>query len=189
MTDAAPRDGTPLADARLVDVVKREGARLRRFIQRRVHDTADAEDVLQDVYTALVEANRLLMPVEHLTGWLFQAARNRIVDGFRKKTPARLDDLAPPDEALRWDELLPSPAAGPEAALAHSRLLDALEAAIAALPDDERTVFVAHAIDGRSFKAIAAETGVNLNTLLSRKHHAVRRLRARLAQVHDDLDR
>jgi len=177
---------------RIADVIERERARLRHFIRRRVPDPRDAEDVLQDVFAELVEANRLLMPIDHVTGWLFRVARNRITDLFRKKRPESLDAGAEPggDEAqLRWEELLPSPDAGPEALFARKVLLDEIELAIDELPDEQREVFVAHEFDGLTFREIAAATGVNLNTLLSRKRYAVLHLRARLQPIYDELTR
>ncbi len=180
----------PEQDRRIAEVVERERARLRNFIRRRVPEPEDAEDVLQDVFYALVEANRLLMPISHVTGWLFRVARNRITDLLRKKRPQSLDDSAHADEdleSLRWEDLLPSPDAGPEALLARKLLLDELERAVAELPAEQREVFVAHELEGRSFREMAAETGVNLNTLLSRKRYAVLRLRERLRCVYDEL--
>ncbi len=179
-------------DEQIAEVVARERDRLRSFIRRRVPDARDAEDILQDVFCELVEANRLLMPIEHITGWLFRVARNRITDLFRKKKPGNLGDVvnAPPgEETLRLEELLPSPDAGPDALYARSVLLDALEAAVGELPAEQREVFVAHELEGRSFKEIAAATGVNLNTLLSRKHYAVLRLRERLQGVYEEYTR
>jgi RNA polymerase sigma factor (sigma-70 family) len=175
-------------DQRIADVVTREQSRLHTFIRRRVPDPRDAEDILQDVFYELVEANRLLMPIEHITGWLFRVARNRITDLFRKKRPERVDETAGADEErLPWEDLLPSPDAGPEALYARHALLDALELAVDELPAEQRDVFVAHEVDGRSFKEIAAETGVNVNTLLSRKRYAVRHLRERLQYIYDAL--
>jgi RNA polymerase sigma factor (sigma-70 family) len=176
-------------DRRIVEVVDREQSRLRNFIRRRVPDRRDAEDILQDVFAELVEANRMLMPIDHVTGWLFRVARNRIIDLFRKKRPEALDDGAIVDgeEELRLEELLPSPAAGPDAEFARSVLLDEMEMALAELPDEQRDVFVAHEIDGRSFREIAEATGVNVNTLLSRKRYAVLHLRERLQAIHDEM--
>ncbi len=167
-------------DQRISEVVEREGPRLRGFIRRRVPDPRDAEDILQEVYYELVEANRLLMPIEHVTGWLFRVARNRITDLFRRKKPERSED-----EAGGLEDLLPSPAAGPEALYARRVLLEELAAALDELPDEQREVFVAHELEGRSFKELAAETGVSVNTLLSRKRYAVLRLRERLQDIHD----
>jgi RNA polymerase sigma factor (sigma-70 family) len=175
---------------RITDVVEREQSRLRHFIRRRVPDPRDAEDILQDVFSELVEANRLLMPIGHVTGWLFRVARNRITDLFRKKTPERFGDASVTDEddgLVQLEELLPSPDAGPEALFARNVLLDELELAIDELPDEQREVFVAHELEGRSFKQMAAESGVSVNTLLSRKRYAVLRLRKRLQPIHDDL--
>lgn len=175
-------------DRQVTEVVNREESRLRSFIRRRVPEAADAEDVLQEVFHELVEANRLLVPIEHVTGWLFRVARNRITDLFRRKRPERLDDVAGTNdegERLRIDDLLPSRDAGPEARFARSVLLEALEEAIEELPDDQREVFVSHEIEGRSFKEMAEQSGVGVNTLLSRKRYAVLRLRERLKDVYD----
>ena len=176
-------------DERISEVVKREQSRLRNFIRRRVPDPRDAEDILQDVFYELVEANRFLMPIEHVAGWLFRVARNRITDLFRKKKPESFSDAAVEDEngeALQIEDLLPSPDAGPEALYVRTMLLEELEAAVDELPEEQREVFVAHELEGRSFKEIAAETGVSVNTLLSRKRYAVLRLRERLQSIYDE---
>jgi RNA polymerase sigma factor (sigma-70 family) len=176
-------------DQRISEVVKRERSRLRNFIRRRVPDPRDAEDVLQDVFYRLVEANRLLMPIEHVTGWLFRVARNRITDLFRKKKPETFSDAVIEDEegeALQIEDLLPSPDAGPEALYFRNLLLDELDLALDELPDEQREVFVAHELEGRSFKELAAETGVSVNTLLSRKRYAVLHLRGRLQSIYDE---
>jgi RNA polymerase sigma factor (sigma-70 family) len=176
---------------RISDVVKQEQARLRHFIRRRVPNPLDAEDILQDVFYRLVEANRLLMPIDHITGWLFRVARNRIADFFRKARPQQLDAIAvaaaDEDELRSLDDLLPSPDAGPEAVYARNVLVDELEVAIEELPAEQRAVFVAHELEGRSFREIAAETGISVNTLLSRKRYAVLRLRQRLQSIYDEL--
>jgi RNA polymerase sigma factor (sigma-70 family) len=176
-------------DQRISEVVKREQSRLRNFIRRRVPDPRDAEDILQDVFSELVEANRLLMPIEHVTGWLFRVARNRIIDLFRKKRPESFSDTAAADEdgeVLRIEDLLPSPDAGPEPLYVRKVLLDELELAVEELPEEQRKVFVAHELEERSFKEMAAETGVSVNTLLSRKRYAVLHLRERLQSVYDE---
>jgi RNA polymerase sigma factor (sigma-70 family) len=180
-------------DQQISEVVEREQSRLRNFIRRRVPDPRDAEDILQDVFYKLVEANRLLMPIEHVTGWLFRVARNRIIDLFRKKKPESFSDTAvernddADDELLRFEDLLPSPDAGPEALYARNVLLDELESAVDELPEEQREVFVGHELEGRSFKQMAAETGVSVNTLLSRKRYAVLHLRERLQNIYDEL--
>jgi RNA polymerase sigma factor (sigma-70 family) len=176
-------------DQRISEVVKREQSRLRNFIRRRVPDPRDAEDILQDVLYELVEANRLLMPIEHVTGWLFRVARNRITDLFRKKKPESFSDAAITDEdeeLLQLEDLLPSPDAGPDALYARSVILDELELALEELPDEQREVFVAHELEGRTFKEMAAESGVSVNTLLSRKRYAVLHLRKRLQDIYDE---
>ena len=163
-------------DEQLTDIVNRERSRLRSFIRRRVADPRDAEDILQDVFSTLVEANRLLMPIDHITGWLYRVARNRIIDLFRSRTM----------EPLELEDLLPSGLAGPDEEYARAALLETLEQAIAELPPDQREVFIGHELEGRSFKQMAAATGVSINTLLSRKRYAVLRLRERLRQTYDD---
>ena len=176
-------------DQRISQVVARERSRLLSFIRRRVPDPLDAEDILQDVFYELVEANRLLMPIDHLTGWLFRVARNRIIDLFRKKRPLLFSDANvsdEDDELLQFEDLLPSPDSGPEALYARSVLLAAFELAVDELPPEQREVFVAHEIEGLSFKELAARTGVGVNTLLSRKRYAVLHLRERLQGIYDD---
>ncbi len=175
-------------DRRISEVVEREQSRLLNFIRRRVPDPLDAEDIVQEVFYELVEANRLLMPIEHVTGWLFRVARNRITDLFRKKKPVSFSDAAVSgdEELSQLEDLLPSPDAGPDALYARSLLLDELVFALDELPDDQREVFVAHELEGRSFKEMAAETGVSVNTLLSRKRHAVLHLRERLQSIYDE---
>jgi len=176
-------------DQRITEVVKREQSRLRNFIRRRVPDPRDAEDILQDVFYRLVEANRLLMPIEHVTGWLFRVARNRITDLFRKQEPENFSGLhaADEDDALSsFEDLLPSPDAGPEAVYARKILLEEMERAFAKLPREQREVFVAHEFEARSFKEIAQSTGVSVNTLISRKHYAVLRLREQLQKAYNE---
>jgi RNA polymerase sigma factor (sigma-70 family) len=176
-------------DRQISEIIAEQRSRLRNFIRRRVDDPADAEDIVQEVFYKLVEANRLLMPIEHVTGWLFRVARNRITDLFRKKKPATFSEAAVVDEdgeVLRIEDLLPSPDAGPEALYFHNVLLDELEFAIAELPDEQREVFVAHELEGRSFKELSAESGVSVSTLLSRKRYAVLHLRERLQSIHDE---
>ena len=169
-------------DERISETVEREQSRLRDFIRRRVADPRDVEDILQDVFYKLVEANRLLMPIDHVTGWLFRVARNRITDLFRKKKPETSGD-----ELLHLEDLLPSPDAGPDAEYVRNLLLDELELAVEELPDEQREVFVAHELEGRSFKEMAAGSGVSINTLLSRKRYAVLHLRERLQSTYDEL--
>ena len=176
-------------DRRVSEIVAGQRSRLRNFIRRRVPDPSEAEDIVQEVFYELVEANRLLMPIEHVTGWLFRVARNRITDLFRKKKPVPFSGAAAEDEdrvLLRIEDLLPSPDAGPEALYFRNVLLDELELAIGELPGEQRDVFIAHELEGRSFKEMAAETGVSVNTLLSRKRYAVLRLRERLQSIYDE---
>jgi RNA polymerase sigma factor (sigma-70 family) len=177
-------------DQRISEAFTREQGRLRNFIRKRVADTGDAEDILQDVFYELVEAYRAMVPVEHTTAWLFRVARNKIVDLFRKKKPeASINEPVNANEdgeSLAIEDLLPSPDAGPEAEYARAVLLDELELALEELPEDQRDVFVAHEIEGRSFKELAATTGLSVNTLLSQKHYAVLQLRKRLQAIHDE---
>ena len=176
-------------DRQISEIVAEERSRLRNFIRKRVADPSDAEDILQEVFYELVEANRLLMPIEHVTGWLFRVARNRITDLFRKKKPETFSDAAVEDEAgelLQIEDLVPSPDAGPEALYVRNMLLDELEFALGELPDEQREVFLAHELKGRSFKELSAESGVNVNTLLARKRYAVLHLRERLQSIHDE---
>jgi RNA polymerase sigma factor (sigma-70 family) len=190
MDEAASLERTALKqDRQISEVVEREQSRLRNFIRRRVSDPRDAEDIVQEVFYELVEANRLLMPIEHVTGWLFRVARNRITDLFRKKKPESFSDAAVEDEdgeLLQIEDLLPSPEDGPEALYARNVLLEELELALDDLPDEQREVFVAHELEGRSFKEMSAESGVSVNTLLSRKRYAVLHLRGRLQAIYDE---
>jgi RNA polymerase sigma factor (sigma-70 family) len=177
-------------DRQISEIVAEQRSRLRNFIRRRVANEADVEDLLQEVFYELVEANRLLMPIEHVTGWLFRVARNRITDLFRKRKPENFSDAAIEDETgelLQIEEMLPSPEAGPEALYVRNALLDELELALDELPDEQREVFIAHELEGRSFKELSAETGVNINTLLARKRYAVLHLRERLRNIYEDL--
>ena len=176
-------------DRQISEVITEERSRLRNFIRKRVRNEADAEDLLQEVFYELVEANRLLMPIEHVTAWLFRVARNRITDLFRKKKAETFSDAAVEDEGgelLQIEDLLPSPDAGPEALYVRHVLLEELEFALAELPDEQREVFIAHELEGRSFKELSAESGVRVNTLLSRKHYAVLHLRERLQSIYDE---
>jgi RNA polymerase sigma factor (sigma-70 family) len=179
-------------DRQIAEVVASQQSRLASFIRKRVPNPADAEDLLQEVLYELVQAHRLLMPIETVTGWLFRVARNRITDLFRKKKPEAFSDSAFEDdqgELLQIEDLLPSPDDGPEALYFRQVLLDELNTAIAELPEDQRAIFVAHELDGRSFKELAAETGVNINTLLARKRYAVLHLRQRLQRIYNDFSK
>jgi RNA polymerase sigma factor (sigma-70 family) len=176
-------------DDRISEAIDRDKTRLRNFIRRRVADPSDAEDILQEVFYELVETYRLMKPIEQVGAWLFRVARNRITDLFRKRKPeASTNDPVAEEEGefLTLEDLLPSRDAGPEAAYARTVLLAELEDALEDLPDEQREVFLAHEIEGRSFKDLAAETGLSVNTLLSRKHYAVIHLRERLRAVYDE---
>jgi RNA polymerase sigma factor (sigma-70 family) len=182
-------DRTAEQDRRISQAVAREGSRLRAFIRRRVADAGDAEDILQEVLYELVEAVRLTAPIEQVGAWLFRVARNRIIDLFRKRPPETSRDVSVEDETFALGDLLPAPGGGPEAELARGVLLEELEAALDELPEEQRKVFIAHELEGRSFKELAAETGVSVNTLLSRKHYAVLHLRRRLRDIHEEFQR
>ena len=176
-------------DQRISETVEREQARLRSFIRRRVADQRDAEDILQEVFYEFVEAYRLMKPIEQVSGWLFRVARNRIIDLFRRKKPGSLNDpvaMANDGEELLLQDLLPSQEAGPDAAYARSVLLEELDEALDELPEAQREVFLAHEVEGRSFKELAEETGVSVNTLLARKHRAVVHLRRRLQAIYEE---
>jgi RNA polymerase sigma factor (sigma-70 family) len=174
-------------DQLLSEALERDQPRLRSFIRKHVTDTVEAEDILQDVFYELLEAYRLMKPIEHVTAWLFRVARNRMVDLFRKKKPSSLNNPASAEEGGETlEDLLPSEDAGPEAAYARNLLLDALDDALEELPQAQREVFIAHELMGRSFKEIAAETGLSVNTLLSRKHYAVLHLRQRLQSIYEN---
>ena len=174
-------------DSEISAVVVREQSRLGNFIRTRVGDAAEAEDILQDVFYEFVEEYRLPESIEQASAWLFRVARNRIIDRFRKKKPVSLSE-AGDEEDYRLDLALPSPDAGPEAEYARALLLDALREALDELPEAQREVFVEHELDGRSFKEMAARTGVAINTLLARKRYAVLHLRERLQTVYDELE-
>ena len=178
-------------DNDITATVVRERKRLVNFIRRRIRDPEDAEDILQDVFQEFVQAYRLPAPIEQASAWLFRAARNRIVDRFRKKREEPLADLPAGEEEssgeYRLDLALPAHDAGPEALYARAVLLKALQDALDELPANQREVFIAHELEGLSFKDMVAESGVTLNTLLARKRYAVLHLRARLQAIYDEL--
>ncbi len=179
-------------DRQISEVIAEQRPRLRNFIRRRVPDESDVEDLLQEVFYELILAHRLLKPIDYVTGWLYRVARNRITDLFRKKKPETFADIViegENGELLNIEDMLPSADAGPEAIYIRSVIFDALDAAIAELPEDQRDVFIAHEFEGRSFKEIAEETGVNFNTLLARKRYAVRHLRERLQTIYDEVSK
>jgi RNA polymerase sigma factor (sigma-70 family) len=176
-------------DQQISEAISREQSRLRNFIRKRVADQGDAEDILQDVFYELVELYRMMKPVEQVTAWMFRVARNRITDLFRRKNREGLrnEPAVTEDGEVRWlEELLPSPDAGPEAAYARSVLAEELDDALDELPDEQREVFIAHELLGYSFKELALQSGVSVNTLLSRKHYAVLHLRQRLQAIYDE---
>jgi RNA polymerase sigma factor (sigma-70 family) len=191
MNEALSVEGmAPEQDQRISEVVKLERARLRNFIRRRVPDERDAEDILQDVFYELVEAYRMMKPIETVSAWLYRVARNRITDLFRRKRPQALSSdpvaVTADGESPQLEDLLPSSDEGPEAAYARSVLLDELDAALDELPEEQRQVFVAHEMEGRSFKELAETTGLNVNTLVLRKHYAVVQLRERLEAIYEE---
>jgi RNA polymerase sigma factor (sigma-70 family) len=179
-------------DQRITAAIRQDEGRLRNFIRKRVTDESEVEDILQDVFYELVAAYRLMKPIEQVSAWMFRVARNRIIDRFRKKRPeASTNDPSglvelQGEEPLLLEDLLPSSAAGPEAVYARGVLLDELDAALDELPEEQREIFVAHELEGRSFKELAEETGLSMNTLLGRKHYAVLHLRKRLRAIYDE---
>jgi RNA polymerase sigma factor (sigma-70 family) len=177
-------------DQRIIAAFAQEQGRLRNFIRRRVTDETEVEDILQDVFYELVAAYRLMKPIRQVSAWLFRVARNRIIDLFRKKRPAASTNdflaIAEDGDRLSLEDLLPSADVGPDSAYARSVLLDELDAALDELPEEQREAFVAHELEGRSFKELAEATGVSVNTLLSRKHYAVLHLRERLQEIYDE---
>ena len=176
-------------DKRIAETVTRERGRLASFIRRRVPDASEAEDILQDVFYEFVQAYRLPEPIEQVGAWLFRVARNRIIDRFRKKKEEPLPEISGEDGEGSWlDEVLPSAEAGPEAEYVRKVLLEELVAALAELPEDQRAVFIAHELDGRSFRELALVSGVGVNTLLARKRYAVMHLRVRLQDIYDELN-
>jgi RNA polymerase sigma factor (sigma-70 family) len=177
-------------DQLISEALQRDESRLRSFIRKHVADTSEAEDILQDVFYELLEAYRLMKPIEHVTAWLFRVARNRMIDLFRRKKPSSLNNpVSAEEDGETLEDLLPSADDGPEAAYARNLLLDALDEALEELPEAQREVFIAHELMGRSFKDISAETGLSVNTLLSRKHYAVMHLRQRLQLIYEDLEK
>jgi RNA polymerase sigma factor (sigma-70 family) len=188
--DEALRNGLMAqTDQRISEAIGRNYSGLRAFIRKRVADQSDAEDILQDVFYELVETYRMMKPVEQVTAWLFRVARNRITDLFRRKTreaPAAEPVVTEEGEELRLEDLLPSPDAGPDAAYARTLLVDALDEALEELPPEQREVFIAHELMGYSFKELSEQSGIPVNTLLSRKHYAVLHLRDRLQSVYEE---
>lgn len=191
--DAAPPLDQVMADQdkHIAEVIARERKRLGSFIRRRVPDPGDAEDILQDVFSELIESVRMVRPIEQVGAWLFQVARNRIIDRFRRRSaePVKVPaDVDSEDAVAGLAELLPSPQAGPDAQYARRLLVEELDAALEELPPEQRDVFVAHELEGKSFRELAAQTGLNINTLLSRKRYAVRHLRDRLQQIYREFE-
>jgi len=180
-------------DERLVEAIRLEQAKLKNFIRKRVSDESDAEDILQDVFYELVEAYRMMKPIERLSAWLYRVARNRITDLFRKRRPeAAANDPVRMSEDGEWlllEDLLPSSSAGPEAAYARAVLVEELDAALDELPEEQRQAFVAHEIEGQSFKELAQKTGLTVNTLVLRKHYAIVHLRERLEAIYREFER
>ena len=178
---------------RIAETIEREQGRLRNFIRKQVLDESDVEDILQEVFYELVQAYRLMQPLERVGAWLFRVARNRIIDRFRRRRQEAAGTSPPggveEPELFPWEDLLPSPGAGPEAAYAREVLIEEIDAALDELPEEQRQVFVAHEFEGRSFRELAATTGLSVNTLLSRKHYAVLYLRRRLRAIYDEFRR
>jgi RNA polymerase sigma factor (sigma-70 family) len=176
-------------DQWIAQALERDGFRLRNYIRKHVVNLEATEDILQEVFCELIEAYRLLKPIEKVSAWLFRVARNRIIDRFRSR---KVESLSQPkfgeddDEAVSLEDLLPSPESGPEAAYARSVLVEEIDEALDEMPEEQRSVFIAHEWEGYSFKELSAETGVSVNTLLSRKRYAVLHLRRRLQSIHEE---
>src|SRR6202142_2985146 len=183
---------TAQQDQWIAQAMERDEPRLRNYIRKHVVDMEAAEDILQEVFVELIEAYRLLKPIEQVSGWLFRVAKNRIIDRFRGR---RLESLSQDrygeddDVAVSLEDLLPSPDSGPEAAYARSVLLDEVDEALREMPEEQRSVFIAHEWEGYRFKELAAETGVSVNTLLSRKRYAVLHLRRRLRSIYEEFQK
>ena len=175
-------------DKRIAETVSRESRKLKNFIRQRVSDQGEAEDILQDVFFEFVEAYRLPEPIEQVGAWLYRAARNRIIDRFRKKKEEPLPEVSEEDGEHWLENVLPSPDAGAEAVYARKMLLEEIYTALDDLPEDQRKVFIAHELEGRSFKELATESGIGVNTLLARKRYAVLHLRARLQTIYDEFN-
>ncbi|HEY5381287.1 MAG TPA: sigma-70 family RNA polymerase sigma factor [Acidobacteriaceae bacterium] len=184
----AKQDQLAAQDELIAKAFERDEPRLRSFIRRRVLDTADAEDVLQDVFYELIQAYRMMRPAEQVTAWLYRVARNRITDLFRRRKSVSLNEPVGEEHGATIEDLLPSPEAGPEAMYARGVMLETLDEALEELPAEQREVFVAHELLGRSFKEMAEETGVSVNTLLSRKRYAVLHLRERLREMYEEFE-
>ncbi len=188
-TTLAPEALMAEKDKRIAETVALERSRLGSFIRRRVPDPGEAEDILQDVFFEFTEAYRLPEPIEQAGAWLFRVARNRIIDRFRKKKEEPLAELTGEEDEQFWlEEVLPSPDAGPEAVYARRVLMEALYEALEELPNEQSAVFIAHELEGKSFKELALESGTGINTLLARKRYAVKHLQARLQEIYDEFD-
>ena len=167
-----------------------EKQRLLAFIRKRVPEKTDAEDILQDVFYQLAETFNVLEPIEQISAWLFRVARNKIIDRYRKKKPESLEqylNTGEDEESWNLSRLLFDPQDGPENTYTRTRVWDALAEALDELPTEQRDVFVWHELEGKSFKDISEETGVTVNTLLSRKRYAVLHLRKRLESLYDEM--
>lgn len=177
----------PLADQNrgIADAIRNLRPRIASFVRRRVA-ADEVEDIVQDVFAELVEAYRMVTPIEEVGAWLFRVARNRIIDRARKQRPQQFPEPQEGEDGGRWEDTLPSPELGPDAIYARRVLIEEIALALEELPDEQREVFIAHEIEGRSFKEIAAETGIGVNTLLSRKHYAVAFLRRRLKDIYQE---
>ena len=168
------------------DLITREQGRLKNFIRGMLPEEADVEDVLQDVFFELVEAQQLVTPLRQTVAWMYRVARNRITDLFRRRSTERRRLAVWDDEDATLEDWLPAPDAGPESAYARRVLLEELDLALEELPAEQRAVFIAHELEGRSFKELAAEAGLSVNTLISRKHYAVLHLRRRLRAIYEE---
>lgn len=178
----------------VADTVAAQAPRLRAFVRRQVDDIADVDDIVQETFAELVAAFSPLRPIENVAGWLLRVARNRIIDRFRARSrravisqhAAAIDPE--PESARVLDGWLAAPGDGPEGSYARAVLAEEIAAALDELPSEQRDAFVAHEIEGRSFRELAEASGLSINTLLGRKHAAVQYLRKRLHALFEDLD-
>ncbi len=183
-------------NARIVAAVNAQGPRLRAFVRRQIADLSEVDDIVQDAFLELVSAYRLMAPIEHVAAWLQRVAQNRIIDRFRKESritfegdPSTVREADPNSVATGiLDEWLAPDIVGPEDSYVRDVMAEELAAAVDELPAEQRAIFIAHEVEGRSFKELAAEWGVGVNTLLGRKHAAVLHLRKRLQDIRSALD-
>jgi RNA polymerase sigma factor (sigma-70 family) len=175
----AQRDMTQ-QDSVITDTFNKEKAKLRNFIRKSVPNAGDADDILQDVFYEFVSAYRLPEPLEQVGAWLYRVAKNRIVDRFRKQKHEVVLTQDDDKDALWLEAILSIETETPASIFERKMLVEHVIATLNLLPAEQRQVFIAHELDGKSFKQIAAESGVAINTLLARKRYAVTFLQEQL---------